>query len=404
VESFKPKIIVSDVVMPGLSGLDLLRVLKKGEPQRPVILITAHGTIEMAVEAMKMGANDFLTKPLDYSRLKTILENVQTLRGRQPYLTDRRGSEEGFTGIVGESKAMRHVLHLIENVADSDASVLVTGESGTGKELVARTIHQLSSRANGPFVPVNASAIPEQLVESEIFGHERGAFTGAVSTRPGCFELAHNGTLFLDEIAEMPIELQPKILRVLEDGRVRKLGGKSEFQFDVKVISATNMDPHEAMRLNKLREDLYYRLNVFAVEMPPLRGRRSDIPHLVNHFVSELNHRYSTRVEGTDDESLSCLIEYSWPGNVRELRNAIERAVVLAKKGHIQTSHLPPHIRTKGLRPRMEIALPLGVSAAEAEKVLILKTLELVGGNKAEAGRRLGLDVKTIRNKLKSYN
>ncbi|UCF38607.1 MAG: sigma-54-dependent Fis family transcriptional regulator, partial [Acidobacteriota bacterium] len=401
VQSFKPNIVVSDVVMPELSGLDLLKLLKEGEPERPVILITAHGTIEMAVEAMKMGANDFLTKPLDYSRLRLILEVAQEKaqaihRERPSVVTCREDSADGLGPIVGKSRAIRRVFRLIEDLAQSGASVLITGESGTGKELVARSIHQMSSRASGPFVPVNASAIPEQLVESEIFGHEKGAFTGAVSRRPGCFELAHEGTLFLDEIAEMPIELQPKILRVLEDGRVRKLGGNREFQFDVRVISATNMNPHEAIKANKLREDLYYRLNVFAIEIPPLRDRKSDIPPLVSHFVSQLNRRYGTAVEGTDDEALACLSDYSWPGNVRELRNVIERAVVLAKRGPIRTSHLPPHVRTKGLHPRMEIALPLGVSAAEAEQLLILKTLEMVGGNKAEAGRRLGLDVKTI--------
>ena len=298
---------------------------------------------------------------------------------------------------------MRRIYSLIRRIAKTDASVLITGESGTGKELIALSIHELSSRVKGPFVPVNSAAIPEHLLESEMFGHEKGAFTGATSARPGCFELAHEGTLFLDEIAEMPIALQPKLLRVLEDGRVRKVGGRKEFQFDVRIVSATNQRPRKAIENNRLREDLYYRLNIFTIELPPLRERVADIPLLVEHFLSELNRKHDTRIEGIEGSALERLNGYAWPGNVRELRNIIERAVVLTGEGWIDSFNLPSDFQKPEAVSSQGISLPMGVSAAEAEKQLILSTLETVGGNKAEAARRLGLDVKTIRNKLKSY-
>jgi transcriptional regulator with PAS, ATPase and Fis domain len=318
-------------------------------------------------------------------------------------LASLRETEIGFGEIVGKTKEMRHIYSLIRRIAKTDASVLITGDSGTGKELVAQTIHELSPRSEGPFVPINSAAIPEHLLESEMFGHEKGAFTGATSARPGCFELAHEGTLFLDEIAEMPIALQPKLLRVLEDGRVRKIGGRKEFQFDVRVVSATNRNPRESIDDKRLREDLFYRLNVFTVNLPPLSARASDIPLLAEHFISQLNRKHESKVEGIGSEATDLLCEYSWPGNVRELRNAIERAVVLAGEGWIKTSHLPAQIRRPQAVSNDQISFPVGISAAEAEKQLILSTLEMVDGNKAEAARRLGLDVKTIRNKLKSY-
>jgi DNA-binding NtrC family response regulator len=401
-ESYDPDIVISDVVMPELSGLELLQCLKAGRP-RPVILVTAYANVAMAVEAMKQGAQDFMTKPLDYPKLKGILNEAEKhidQHRRTRKLVSRLDRGAGFGAFVGVSRVMREVYDLIEVVAASDASVIITGESGTGKELVARTIHDLGSRAQGPFIPINAAAIPESLMESEIFGHERGAFTGAVTVRPGCFELASGGTLFLDEIAEMPPALQPKLLRVLEDGRVRRLGGKQEMAFDVRVIAATNQDPRTAVSNSRLREDLYYRLNVFTVTLPPLRGRKEDIALLAQHFIREFNQRHHTTVETIQNDALDVLGNYPWPGNVRELRNAMERAVLLAKTGTIKSVHLPPYIQD----PRAHTAdLSVGLTAAEAEKRLILNTLERVGHNKAEAARQLGLDVKTIRNKLKSY-
>ena len=404
VQSCDPEIVLSDVVMPGKSGLELLAALQAGNRDRPVILITAQGTIDMAVEAIKAGAQDFLTKPLDHAKLSAVLDAARDeieLRRASRKLAARVERDSGFGAFVGASKRMKELYELLEAVAASDASAILTGESGTGKELAARAIHEHSERAHGPFVALNASAIPETLIESELFGHEKGAFTGAVTVRPGCFELAHRGTLLLDEIAEMPMALQPKLLRVLEDGKVRRLGGRQEFAFDVRVLAATNRDPREALQKGLLREDLYYRLNVFTVALPPLRERRDDIPILVQRFLREFNAKHKANVVALRPETLELLRVYSWPGNVRELRNVMERAVILAKGEWIEVSHLPPYLRHP--EPEAKIVLPTGATAAEMEKELILRTLEQTGNNKAEAARRLGLDVKTIRNKLKSY-
>jgi len=273
-------------------------------------------------------------------------------------------------------------------VASRDVSVIITGESGTGKELVARSIHQLSARADKPFVAVNAAAIPDTLIESEVFGHERGSFTGAVGTRPGCFEQAHGGTLFLDEIAEMPMPLQPKLLRVLADGKVRRLGGNHEFEFDVRVVVATNRNPLQAVKEGKLREDLFYRLNVFAIPLPPLRERPDDVPLLAQRFVKEFNAKHRTSIEGISDQAAEELKKYPWPGNVRELRNIIERAVVLTKTDWIENTVLPPYIRSSNASEQ-KIVLEIGTTTmADAERELIIRTLERTGNNKAEAARQ----------------
>ena len=405
-QKYHPDIVLSDVVMPGLGGLELLRSLKQGDPARPVILITAQGTIDMAVEAMKQGALDFITKPLDHEKLKSVLEAAQQdirLRRESHRMTTQLEKSSGFGPFVGTSAKMREVYQMLETLAGSDASALLSGESGTGKELAARAIHSHSKREQGPFIAINAAAIPETLMESEMFGHEKGAFTGAVSTRPGCFELAHRGTLLLDEIAEMPAALQPKLLRVLEDGRVRRLGAPQEIAFDVRVLAATNREPREAVEKGLLREDLYYRVNVFHVVLPPLRERKDDLPGLVQHFLNELNAKHHCSVVALRQETLERLQGYRWPGNVRELRNVLERAVILAKGEWIELSHLPPYLRAEEDRHGTQIVVPQGATAAETERELILKTLEQTGNNKAETARRLGLDVKTIRNKLKTY-
>jgi transcriptional regulator with PAS, ATPase and Fis domain len=310
----------------------------------------------------------------------------------------------GFGDFIGTSKCMQEVYELISIIAKSDASVIITGESGTGKELAARTIHELSARSKGPFVAINAAAIPENLMESEMFGHERGAFTGATDAQIGCFERANRGTLFLDEIAEMPIALQPKMLRVLEDRRVRRVGGGQEFQVDVRVLAATNKEPRSAVEDGHLREDLFYRLNVFTVALPPLRERKADIPLLAQAFILAFNAKHNSQVAACRSEALDLLKAYPWPGNVRELRNIMERAVILAKGKWIEPSHLPAYIlHLPASEGGSKVVLPAGVTAAEAEKELILRTLRLTGNNKAEAARQLGLDVKTIRNKLKAY-
>jgi DNA-binding NtrC family response regulator len=406
-ESFAPDMVISDVIMPQVSGLDLLGFLKSGNPDRPIILMTAQASIDLAVEAMKKGAHDFITKPIDYAKLKIILESAEKeidLRLESLRLTSQLKHGAGFGSFVGVAKPMREVYDLISSVSASDASVIITGESGTGKELAARRIHELSSRAHGPFIAINAAAIPENLMESEIFGHEKGAFTGATGVKTGCFELANKGTLFLDEIAEMPPALQPKLLRVLEDRRVRRVGGAKEFVVDVRVLAATNREPRAAVESRKLREDLFFRLNVFTITLPPLREHKTDIPLLVQSLIREFNAKHNSEVQSCKNETLELLKKYSWPGNVRELRNILERAVILAKGPWIEPSHLPAYVlNAPVLGVSSKVTFQLGVTAAEAEKELILSTLRATKNNKAEAARRLGMDVKTIRNKLKAY-
>jgi DNA-binding NtrC family response regulator len=406
-ESHDPDIVISDVIMPQVSGIDLLRALKSENPDRPIILVTAQATIDLAVEAMKLGAVDFITKPINYANLHKILEEKKSdinMRRESRRISSQLQNGAGFGDFVGTSKSMREVYELISSIAESNASVIITGESGTGKELAARTIHALSLRSKGPFIAINTSAIPENLMESEMFGHERGAFTGATGIQSGCFELADHGTLFLDEIAEMPLALQPKLLRVLEDRKVRRVGGSQEFTVDVRMLAATNQEPRNAVETGKLREDLFYRLNVFTVTLPPLREHKSDIPLLIHSFLREFNEKHNSKVESCKTETLDLLKSYSWPGNVRELRNVMERAVILAKGSWIEPSHLPVYISSlPASEAGPKIVLQMGVTAAEAEKELILKTLRSTGNNKAEAARQLGLDVKTIRNKLKAY-
>ena len=402
---FAPDVVISDVVLGETSGLELLRRLKAGDPRRPVILITAHGSIDVAVEAMKGGAEDFLTKPLDTTKLHALLASIEAELRQREWVRDLESRLEGagLGGLVGESRAMRQVFELVSTLAASDASAIITGESGTGKEVVARAIHELSARRGGPFVAVNAAAIPEGVSESELFGHEKGAFTGAVQARPGYFELADGGTLLLDEITEMPIVLQPKLLRVLETRRTRRLGGSVETPFDVRVLAATNRAPLAAVRNGLLREDLFYRLNVFEIAVPPLRERLQDVPLLAQHFIREFNRKHEMAVEGLRDATRELLSSYAWPGNVRELRNVIERAVILARDGWLEPAHLPPYIRVGEAGTNPVVVVPVGTTVEDAERELILRTLEHVGHNKAEAARRLGLDVKTIRNKLRAY-
>jgi DNA-binding NtrC family response regulator len=402
----RPDIVLCDVVLPGETGLELLKRVKRQDERLPMVMMTAHGNIDAAVEAMKAGATDFLTKPLDYAMLYALLEatasDVRQRRGSQS-LSNQLERQTPAGGMVGQSRSMREIQRTIEVLASSDASAIITGKSGTGKEVVARAVHALSSRRNEPFIAINAAAIPEGLIESEIFGHEPGAFTGATRARPGVFELANGGTLFLDEIAEMPISLQPKLLRILEDSKARRLGGSKEVQFDVRVIAATNRSPAQAIRDGMLREDLFYRLNVFEVTLPALNERSEDIALLAQHFVGEFGRKHQLNVEGVGAAAAALLESHPWPGNVRELRNVIERAVIVARSGWIEPRHLPPYLQASAPGSKSTLTLPAGTTLAEAERMLILQTLERVGNNKAEAARQLGLDVKTIRNKLRSY-
>lgn len=404
---FDPDVVLADIVLPGMSGIELLRLLKEDDDSRPVILMTGHGSVDLAVEAMKEGAEDFLTKPLETDKLEAVLKAViadLSLRHRVAELDHQLEDQPGFAGMIGRSEAMLEVFATVELLAQNEASAIITGASGTGKEVVARSIHRLGSRTDGPFVALNCAAIPEGLIESELFGHTKGAFTGASQLRRGAFELADGGVLLLDEIAEMPIHLQPKFLRILEDQRVRRLGGSSDIEFDVRVIAATNRPIDTAIEDGMLREDLYFRLAVFEVRLPDLRERDGDIPLLVQAFIREFNRKHGTSVQGVRDAAFELLEQHHWPGNVRELRNVIERSTIVAGAGWIETGQLPLFLRAPREEDDPRLTLEVGeTTAGEAEKELILKTLEVVGGNKAEAARRLELDVKTIRNKLKRY-
>lgn len=405
--SFHPLVVITDLVMPKLDGLELLKALRDDLPFATVIILTGHGTVETAVAAMKQGAYDYLTKPVDIPRLRILIEKALE-KGedvREVTLLRRRVQRVWGSGkLVGKSKAMQEVYRLIDLAAPTVAPVLIMGESGTGKELVARGLHDLSPRRKGPFVAVNCSAIPETLLESEIFGHEKGAFTGALERRAGCFELAHGGTLFLDEIAEMSAATQAKFLRILQDGTVRRLGGKVEMQVDVRVLAATNKDPLKAMKDGTFREDLYYRLNVFSLPLPPLRERREDIPLLVQAFLEEFNSTYEKRIKSVDDATLQILLANPWPGNVRELRNTIERAVIICEADLIAPKHLPPGLaQPAGEGSTDSVTFPLGVTVEDAEKALILRTLASVNNNKAKAAGILKISVKTLHNKLHRY-
>jgi DNA-binding NtrC family response regulator len=407
ITSFRPTIVVSDLVMPRLDGLGLLAALGDDLSHLYFVLLTAQGTVETAVDALKRGAEDYLTKPVDPQRLKHLLERLSELSAARRENTElrRRLREEGrFGRMVGASREMRKVYNVVEQAAPTTASVLIVGESGTGKELVAQTLHQLSPRATLPYVAINCAAIPETLLESEIFGHEKGAFTGAYERRAGCFELADRGTLFLDEIAEMMPATQVKLLRVLQERRFRRLGGRQEQDVDVRVMAATNVDPAGAVRSGKLREDLYYRLNVFTITLPPLRDRREDLPLLVQTFIDEFNQRDQKAVRAVDPDAMRRLEAYSWPGNVRELRNVIERAVILAKGDFIEPKHLPPLSAERRppapLSSSTDVTLTPGMTVDEAEQKLILATLDAAGGNKTRAAEMLGISLKTLHNKL----
>jgi len=404
VTSFRPAIVISDLVMPRLDGIGLLRALRDQGADVTTLLLTAQGTVETAVEAMKEGAYDYVTKPVDIQRLKFLLDKiVERLETMREVKTLRRQLRERgtFGPMIGNSPEMRKIYQVIEQAAPTNASVLITGESGTGKELVAQTIHQLSPRASFPFVALNCAAIPETLLESEIFGHEKGAFTGAAERRQGCFELADRGTLFLDEVGEMTPATQVKLLRVLQERRFRRLGGRVEQAVDVRVIAATNVDPTEAVANGKLREDLYYRLNVFALRLPPLRERKDDLPLLVQSFITEFSSRNQKSVSGADRETMDLIERYDWPGNVRELRNAIERATILAPGPLIESRHLPPALFQEAAPSRQaQVALAPGTTVEEAERQLIVMTLEHTRDNKTRAAEILGISLKTLHNKL----
>jgi DNA-binding NtrC family response regulator len=407
--SFQPDTLIADVELPGMNGLDLLGHLGEELHDVPAIIITGKGSEERAVAAIEAGAFWYIEKPLKGPVLRALLERALSKARYVQKLAvlQRQLRESGRLGeLVGGSKPMQEVMRIIETAAPSSASVLITGETGSGKEIVARTIHKLSPRAAGPFVAINCSAIPETLMESEIFGHERGAFTGAAERRIGCFELADGGTLLLDEIGEMPAPTQAKLLRVLEDRKVRRLGSKTETPVDVRVLAATNKDPEQAVSSGHLRQDLYFRLNVFHIHLPPLREHREDIPQLAEYILHDINVKHSKSVRGIGAEVLDIFMSHTWPGNIRELRNVLERAAIMSEKDLISRSCLPGEFGkgpTKSPGDLSSIKFPVGTTVDAMERQLVLQTLQATGNNKTRAAELLGVSLKTLHNKLKEY-
>ncbi|GAB4234440.1 MAG: sigma-54 dependent transcriptional regulator [Acidobacteriota bacterium] len=395
-------LVLTDERMPGMSGLELLQWVRESTPETPVVLLTAYGSIESAVEAMRLGAADYLTKPVGSpEELRLVVSRClrQKVLAAEKKVTQAERELEFPSDIVAASPGMRRALHLARQVAPETTTVLITGESGTGKEVVARYIHRLSPRADGPFVAVNCAALAETLLDSELFGHEKGAFTGAVQSRPGRFELAHGGSLFLDEIGEMSLALQAKLLRVLQERRFERVGGTRTLEVDVRVIAATNRDLRTAIADRTFREDLYYRLNVFAIELPPLRERREDIIPLAEHFLAVLGRRMNRPNRRFSEEARARLRAYDWPGNVRELRNAVERALIVASGDRITPEDLP----LEGLSEKRSAFEPGRTTLAELERQAILETLRHFGGNRRKTAEALGISLRTLHYRLREY-
>lgn len=399
------EIILSDIRMPSMSGMEVLRMTKEYLPDAEVIMMTAYGTVENAVEAMKLGAFDYVMKPFSADaielKLKRAFERIR-LKNENRNLHQVLEEAYQFGNIVGKTTQMQKIFESVKAVADSNATVLITGESGTGKELVAKAIHYNSSRKNGPFIKINCAALSEGVVESELFGHVKGAFTGAIRESRGRFELADRGTILLDEISEISPSVQAKLLRVLQEKEFEKLGSGETIQVDVRIISTSNKNLREQIKKGKFREDLFYRLNVIPLHIPPLRERKGDIPVLAEHFLKKYNHENNRSVEGISERVYEAFIEYPWPGNVRELENYIERAVVTSRGKILILSDLPREIAFRKEDFSSE-TIEVGCSIHEAEKKLILKTLEAEGGNRTKAAEILGISTRTLRNKLQEY-
>jgi two-component system response regulator AtoC len=425
--------VITDLKMPGLDGMGLLRRLSSEYPDVPVVMITAHGSVENAVEAVKLGAFDYIEKPFDQEQIRQIVDKAlktHAFARRDARLEEPVG--RGRFRLVGESPAIRQVYAVIEKVADTPSTVLLTGESGTGKELIARALHEYSSRHAGPFIKINCAAIPKTLMESELFGYEKGAFTGAVGAKPGRFELAHGGTLFLDEIGEIPVEMQVKLLRVLQESEFERVGGIKTIKVDVRLVAATNRDLHAEVAAAAFREDLFYRLNVVPIHLPPLRERREDIPLLTDHFITKFNDRLKKQISGIDLNAVDRLVAYHWPGNIRELENVIERTMLFCEEPSIRALDLPGELM--GIGPVVDepppppsrvsgsfslpalaaaVSLPIGAEAvsslkeavrAETERVereLIQRALDETGGNVTQAARKLKISRKSMQTKMK---
>lgn len=388
-----PSLVILDLKMPEMDGMDVLKKAKELNPKLPVVMLTAHGTIETAIEAMKIGATDYLTKPFDLDELKMVIRQnlvMSQLVSEVNFL--RSELTKKYRKMIGESPAIKDVMYLIEKVSNSSATVLITGESGTGKEVAAVAIHQSSPRRDYPFVPVNCAALPENLLESELFGHEKGAFTGALARKMGRFELADKGTIFLDEITEMPLSMQVKLLRVLQEKSFERVGGTETLNVDVRIIAASNRDISTAIEKGLFREDLYYRLNVLHINLPPLRDRKEDIPVLTSHFLEKLRPTYL--VNSIAEDAMKLLLKYNWPGNIRELQNVLERAAIISRSNEITADDLPREFQTSQPKSGGELVINIpdsGISLEDLEKELIIKALEKSKGNQTRAAQLLGI-------------
>ena len=405
-DAFSPHLVLTDLKMPGMDGIELVRKIQAMEDPAAMVVMTAFGAVQSAVEAMRAGAVEYLTKPLNFEELLVVVDRVletQALKAETRRLRQRLRDKLAPRNIVGSSPAMHRVFEIVDQVAPSKSTVLITGESGTGKELIASAIHQRSARAGGPFIKLHCAALAENLLESELFGHERGAFTGAVARRDGRFQLADGGTLFLDEIGEISPSLQVKLLRFLQEHEFERVGSGQTIRVDVRVIAATNRNLAEEVARGRFREDLFYRLNVVAVELPPLRDRRSDIPTLAKFFVDRYAKDNGRTIEGLSSDALDVLTAYDWPGNVRELENAIERAVVMAPGPLIERRHLPASVRPSQRAEGGAPPIP-GSTLAEIERYAILETLRATGGSTSKAAEALGISVRTVQYRLHEYN
>ena len=400
-------LILMDIRMRTMDGIEALGEIRKISPLVPVLIMTAYASVKTAVEALKAGAFDYLTKPLDTDELKILIEKaleIYHLRAENVALKERLGDRFNFSKIIGRSPKMKEVFDILSLVSPTDATVLILGESGTGKELVANSIHHNSPRASQSFIKVSCAALPETLLEGELFGHEKGAFTGAIARREGRFQLAHRGTIFLDEVGEMSVTTQTKLLRVLQEKEFEPLGSTRTVKADVRVIAASNKDLEREVKEGRFREDLFYRLNVVPVSLPPLRERKDDIPALAAHFFAIYRDKNRKELKDISGKAMDLLTRYDWPGNIRELENGIERAVILARGEIIAPADLPPIIQALSKDREIQgLNLPSGISIQEVGKALILKTLEDTGGNRSRAAEILGINRRTLQNKLKEY-